>query len=700
MANKGGTASAFLASSADALKRAFEAVASDIQAKIGAGSAVGVSSGSWQTGSTLYQGTFSSIDWSGNVLAFSVGSDGVLASKPTWEAAARLKLQPWDSGRTILTYKPSVSLGGHGIAFRWPADPAAPASTELDPAQVAALNKLGDHVDGAGESRLRYLRGDTSKEARNCTDCELKFRNRPTTVLGDIIGSAPFYVGAPWANYYDDFEAAPYSAFAASLRSRTPYLYVGANDGMLHAFDAATGDEKFAYVPNLVFGKLSTLTAIPFTHYYNVDGSPAVGDVFYDGAWRTLLVSGLRAGGRGLFALDVTDPGKIANPEASAASIARWEFGYAADADHADMGHIFTPPMLVKTNNGRWSVISGNGYDSVAGRAVLYVIDAETGEVVARIVAGSATGSNGLSGPAAIDVNGDGIVDVAYAGDLNGKLWKFDLSGASSGAWGVAVGGEALFDAGAGKPITSRPDVTRSPKGGYLVTFGTGRYLSPSDPGSTDTQTAYGIWDKDGTAVTADKLQVQIIETGTASAGGDTYRLSTHRVGDPTDNLIPSDKPSITRDIYFRDKRGWAIDLPTPGERVVADARIRGGRVIFTSLIPDSGDPCSYGGSGWILEFDVFTGNRLASATFDVNADGSLSDADYIAFPGGGAGGVNNASGWRIGAVPAAPAFMGFRDGNANSEIKYVNTSDGTVVQKREAAGTGGEGRVMWRVVQ
>ena len=163
MANKGGTASAFLASSADALKRAFEAVASDIQAKMGAGSAVGVSSGSWQTGSTLYQGTFSSSDWSGNVLAFSVGSDGVLASKPTWEAAARLKLQPWDSGRTILTYKPSVSLGGHGIAFRWPADPAAPASAELDPAQVAALNKLGDHVDGAGESRLRYLRGDTSK---------------------------------------------------------------------------------------------------------------------------------------------------------------------------------------------------------------------------------------------------------------------------------------------------------------------------------------------------------------------------------------------------------------------------------------------------------------------------------------------------------------------------------------------------------
>jgi type IV pilus assembly protein PilY1 len=241
--------------------------------------------------------------------------------------------------------------------------------------------------------------------------------------------------------------------------------------------------------------------------------------------------------------------------------------------------------------------------------------------------------------------------------------------------------------------------VTRTPKGGYLVTFGTGRYLSLSDPGDTSTQSVYGIWDKGRTTVSRSQLQEQIIEAVTATAGDDTYRLSTHRVGAPTDSPIPNDLVDArSRDAYYASKRGWFIDLPATGERVVADARIRGGRVIFTSIIPTL-DPCGYGGSGWILEFDVFTGNRLDSATFDTDNNGSLSDADYLVF-GSRGGERNNTSGWRIGAVPAAPAFMGFRDGNANSEIKFVNTSDGTVVQKREAAGTGGEGRVMWRVVQ
>ncbi len=698
MARAGGTKTAFLAGDADALKTAFQTVATEIKAKTSSAASVSVNTGFWRADAALYQGTFSSVDWSGDLLAIAVGEDGVLASTPTWSAAERLKASDWDSGRAIVTYKPSAILGSRGVALRWPAHPVSPTATELDSGQILALNKDGaGRVDGLGEQRLRYLRGDTSEEARSCAGCT--FRNRPATVLGDIIDSAPFYVGAPVANYAEDFESVPYTTFAAAWRTRAPHLYVGANDGMLHAFDAATGDESFAYVPNLVFNALSGLTEIPFTHRYNVDGTPAVGDVFYDGAWHTLLVAGLRAGGRGLYALDVTDPASVT--EAGAASIARWEF------TDADMGHVFTPPMLVKTNNGRWSVITGNGYENAgSGRAVLYVIDAERGDVVAQIDAGTEsvesgrTSPNGLSGPAAIDINGDGVVDVVYAGDLNGKLWKFDLTAASPAAWGLAVGGEALFDAGAGKPITSRPDVTRSPKGGFLVTFGTGRYMSSGDPASTAPQTAFGVWDRDGTVVTMAKLQQQLIESVTAAVGSDTYRLSTHRVGTPTDSVIPNDAPSITPDVFYRDYRGWYIDLPTAGERIVADARIRGGRAIFTSIIPADG-ACESGGTGWILEFDVFTGNRLDSATFDVDSNPTLDSGDFVTFVGvSPEGGKNNTSGWKIGAVPAGPAFMGFKNGTANSEIKFVNTSDGNVVQKREAAGSGGEGRVMWRVVQ
>jgi type IV pilus assembly protein PilY1 len=528
------------------------------------------------------------------------------------------------------------------------------------------------------------------------------FRNRPVTVLGDIVGSAPVYVAGPSASYYDDFEAAAYSGFVAAWRGRAAHVYVGANDGMLHAFDAVTGDEKFAYVPNLVFDSLSAVSAIPFNHRYNVDGTPAVADVFYDGAWHTLLVAGLRGGGRGLYALDVTDPSQFT--EAGAGSVVRWEF------NDPDLGYVFAPPTLVKTNNGRWSVIVGNGYNSRGrdrdldgvrdgDRAVLFVIDAETGATVRRIDAGAAS-SNGLSAPAAVDVDGDGIVDVVYAGDLNGRLWKFDLSSASADTWALALNGAPLFDAGENRAITSRPDVTRTPKGGYLVTFGTGRYLTRSDPGNTRDQTAFGIWDKDGTVVSPDELQEQIIETGTATAGGDTYRTSTHRVDPPTDGALVNDLPMITRDAYYATKRGWFIELPTRGERIVADARIRGGRVIFTSIIPDSSNACIPVGSSWVLEFDVFTGNRLDRPTFDVNNDGSLSADDFLIFSGAAGSDASNTSGWRIGGLASGAAFMGFKDGNATSEIKYLPTSDGVVVQKREAASQGQDARVMWRVVQ
>ena len=695
MAKRGGTTNAYLATNAAALTAAFKAIVSDIQGKTSAASSVALNSGSYQAGAALYQAKFSSTDWTGNMLALPVDSNGQLGLVPNWEAAARVTLQNWDTGRKILSYKPSAAIGARGIGFRWPVAPGAPTATELDVAQSLALNTNASSVnDGQGESRLKYLRGDTSKEARNCGACAPKFRDRAATVLGDIINSSPNYVGPPSADYFDDFEAVAYSGFADTWRTRAPTIFVGANDGMLHAFDAASGDEKFAYVPNLVMSSLSTLTAAPYNHRYNVDGSPAVGDVFYAGAWHTLLVSGLRAGGTGLFALDVTNPANFT--EGNAANVVRWEF------TDADMGGVFSSPMLVKTNNGRWSVIVGNGYGNTGSRtAVLYVIDAETGAVTKKIDTGvgSAGSPNGLSAPAAIDTDGDGIADVVYAGDLNGNLWKFNLSSASPAAWAVAIGGSPLFTTAASQAITVRPDVTRSPKGGYMVLFGTGQYLASSDLASTSTQAAYGIWDKDNTVVTAAQLEQQIVETVLASRGGDDYRVSTHRVGTPTDSPITNDLPMITRANYYLTKRGWYANLPTSGERVAADPRIRGGRVIFTSLIPDTAT-CQYGGSGWILEFDAITGNRLDSATFDTNGDGFLTPADYLAFPGAGGAATTNTTGWRIGAVPAAPGFMGFKTGATSSEIKFVNTSDGTVVQKRETAGKGGEGRVMWRVVQ
>ncbi len=361
--------------------------------------------------------------------------------------------------------------------------------------------------------RVAWLRGSTANESATCGTCTPSFRSRPVSKLGDIIHSAPSYIAAPASAYPDSIESAPYSTFAVANAGRTPMIYVGANDGMMHAFVASTGREAMAYVPTPVYKNLSSLTAQshstsagePVAHHYQVDGSPTISDAFYGGSWHTLLAGALGAGGQGVYVLDVTDPSTFT--QANASSIVRWEF---TDSDDADLGYSFSQPLLVKTNNGRWSIIVGNGYNnseddghaSSSGHAVLFVLDAQNGTVTAKIDTGigSASTPNGLSGPIAVDTTGDGVADVVYAGDLNGNLWKFDLSSSSAGAWNVAFSGTPLFTT-PGQPITVRPDVTKFIQGGYLVAFGTGRYIDTSDGSTTGTQTFYGIRDNGASAV-------------------------------------------------------------------------------------------------------------------------------------------------------------------------------------------------------
>lgn len=700
----GGYPTAFLGSDAAALRNSFQSIVGDIQAKTSAASSVALNGGSWNSGSALYQAKFSSSDWSGDLVAFPVESDGSVSLIPTWESASRIKAQNWNTQRNVLTYKSSAALGAHGIPFRWPVNPGSPTARELDPTQTNNLNQnMAGSVDGFGSSRLSYLRGDISHEVRSCSaqPCITpQFRNRNVSPLGDIVNSSPYYVGATNFGYYDDFEPAPYGSFVAINRTRMKIIYFGANDGMLHAINAESGDEVFAYVPSMVYPTLNQLTDLNYSHRFYVDGSPTVGDVFYSGAWHSLLVAGMRSGAKGVYALDVTSPSEFS--ESNAADIVRWEFS------DPDMGYVFGQPLVVKTNNGRWSVIVSGGYNAgnVSGHAFLFVIDAETGALVAKIdtSAGTPISPNGLSSAAAIDANGDGIADWVYAGDLNGNLWKFDLSSASSAAWGVGNGGSLpLFVAPSGQSITARPDVTKFPSGGYLIGFGTGRYLAATDIPDLTIMSEYGIRDTlvSGTVALTDLQEQEVVATG-IGADGNSYRLSTHAVGPPTDLPVIGDN-GITQASFFNTKKGWYINLPDSGERVVADAKIRGGRIVFTSLTPDVSDPCAFGGSGWVMEFDATTGNRLDTATFDTNGDNTLISAgagtDYLSFSGEGSS-LRNASGRRIGAIPATPGFMGNRNGTTSLEDKYLNTSEGNVVRLRETAGKGGEARVMWREVR
>jgi type IV pilus assembly protein PilY1 len=379
------------------------------------------------------------------------------------------------------------------------------------------------------------------------------------------------------------------------------------------------------------------------------------------------------------------------------------------------LGYSFGQALLVKTNNGRWSVIFGNGYNSTqadshtgtTGQAYLYVLDAETGAVTAKIAtgAGSTSNPNGLSGPVAIDVNGDGIVDVVYAGDLLGNLWKFNLSSTSVSNWAPAYGATPMFSTG-GAPITVRPEVGVMPAsqgGRYIVLFGTGRYIDTSDNAAGTTQTFFGVKDT-GTAVAGLGSLVQQTIAGTANGStGNTFRLSTHAVGPPTlDSTISGDNAVSTA--AYLSKSGWYLNLPDSGERVIADAAVRAGRVIFTSIEPST-VLCSAGGSGWVMDLDMATGNRLDTVAFDTNGNLILNNSDLLTPPsasGAGTGALDNASGAKIGSIPSAAGFLRLPQGQGPNgyENKYLNTTAGTVKVVGETSGKTGSQRLSWEQIK
>jgi type IV pilus assembly protein PilY1 len=445
----------------------------------------------------------------------------------------------------ILTFNKGLSgAAPRGIPFVWPSNPASPTASELTPGQIVDLNTNPDTsvTDSLGQLRLNYLRGDASNEGLATTN----FRRRPLTKLGDIINSNPNFVGPPTAGFPDP----SYVAFASANANRRPMLYIGANDGMLHGFDASLdstrGSELLAFIPSTVFRNLTRLTSRSYnsTHRYFVDGSPIVEDAYFSGSgtWKTVLVGGLNRGGQGLYALDVTNPTNFTT--GNAASLVLWEFN---DADDPDLGFTFGTPVIRRMSNGRFAAIVSGGYNNSQGSAAdprevqcsagtgtqadpytptgctvsrtgngyifIIYLDGPTGAngtwqlgtdyFKLSTGTGSAAAPNGMASPFAADIDGTGTVDFIYSGDLNGQLWKFDVRGAPA-TWGLANNRVSLYQARDAsnniQPITSGVEATLHPSGnGIIVTFGTGKYLESADvspPGPAyRTQALYGIWD-------------------------------------------------------------------------------------------------------------------------------------------------------------------------------------------------------------
>lgn len=721
------------------LTTALDAVLDSIGARTASSSSVALNTGSLSSESLLFQARFNSEDWSGQVRAFEIIESGVnrgAVGGMVWEAGCVLTGGPcpadptktytgqnWNTGREIITYKPSL---GRGIPFRWPGNPASPGTTDLDPAQSTALkvnpvNPTLIDSDAVGQDRLEFLRG------RKVTG----MRERGS-VLGDTINSNPVLVGPPAFNYPDSLEAKSYSAFATTYANRTPMLYVGANDGMLHGFEATKsattgGAERIAYVPSKVYSNLAALTVAEYgsslvEHRAFVDGSATAGDVFFSNDWRTVLVGTLGNGGQGLFALDVTDPTDF--DEANADSLVLWEF---TDANDADLGYTYAQPMLVRLHNGKWGVIVSNGYNSTenrggsdtsissTGNAVLYILDVSNGSVMAKFDTGVGTAEdpsgggrpNGMARPSPVDLDGDRIVDYIYAPDLFGNVWKIDVRAATAGAWDFdfrsGTNPTPLFVArdasGDPLPITSQVEVALHPTlPGQMLYFGTGKFIERGDDNVTgeQTQAFFGIWDRnEGAATPSDirrqHLLKQEIIAEQAYTGGTTtdVRLTTR-------NLITW---HLTGGLPTSGggKLGWYMDLlntgngntDNAGERMVADPALLDGQILFITLLP-SENPCEFGGDSWIMALDGASGQRLDVTPFDLDGDGLFNTSDLVDYPSGGStvsgavGGVKSGEG-----IISSPSTL--------KDTQYGGSNDG--IGRRFSYGSGSQGGIDQRAL-
>lgn len=603
----------------EGLRKAFAQISNEVQSTT---ASLATNSTRLETDTAVFQSRLDSRHWSGDLLARRVNSNGSVESDTAWSAAQRVDGVSDLNGRKIFTITPNTTPGTSGeiIAtngrnFTW---------TGITSSQQALLTRATDTGNVSGANRLAYLRGDRSYEITT-EDRTKPFRQRGSR-LGDIVNSDPQFIHKQDFGYSrlswgtNGSVGAAYTSFRATsaYQNRTPMVIVGANDGMLHGFDARVsttssnngGQELFAYVPNSVFSNLINLTDPAYTHRYYVDGTPRVSDVYINSAWKTMVVGSTGAGGKSIFALDITDPSSMDN------SSVMWEFS------HPDMGYTMGQPALVALPNEKFGVIVSSGYhDTAREDGKLWILDAADGSIIRQITLPT-TGN--LGSPLASDTNYDQVADRIYVGDTLGNLWRIDLTGSTPSSWEAPSGLEnnPLFIAKDGsnnrQAITAPLSSAFNDKNEHMVLFGTGSYYRSSDneiPESPQVESFYGIIDRgeeiDGRS---SLLKQAVIKEDTVN--GNLVRAITN-------NTLTTEN-------------GWYIDLGwlegtgatgARGERVIAKATLRTDRVIFTTMTPSS-DPCAFGGSSFIMAMNLSSGSRLNYVYFDSSGDGKLDERD------------------------------------------------------------------------
>ncbi|HEY0334469.1 MAG TPA: PilC/PilY family type IV pilus protein [Stenotrophomonas sp.] len=616
--NNGQPDNYFLARNPAKLKAAlgaiFEGAAGDNAPVSGSGSGARIGIGSF-TLAASYNVPDDSNDWTGDLTASrvgSVGEDGAVL----WRASTKIT----STDRTI--YMATAPTGVDGDGDLIPVTAAEFTSANVPGAdRVAKLSRMGlENVPtwfGSAttvDTLVSYLRGNAVNG----------FRGRGS-ILGDIVNSSPEVV-SPKDDYgygaWSGFTSVPwkqtlgvayksYLVAKAAAGAAPSMAYVGANDGFLHAFDAtdsaAGGSEVFAFMPSAALGHIAELANPTYVHRYYVDGLMTAGDTYYDGDWHTTLVGSTGAGGASqapsstrvghgsVFGLDISDP------ETFDEESVLWEI--SGDND-SDMGFVLGKPVIVpvaSASGPRFVAMFGNGVNSANGQPTLFVVDVQTGEVLRRLKPAGHNVRNGLMNIAPIaQKNFDRMVDTVYGGDMEGNLWKFDVSDPNPANWKIAYAGAPLFTAtrdDVAQPITGGLEVSGGPGGGVSIFFGTGRYFADGDNlgGTTlPVESIYGIWDNQtGPVGGRGELVGQTIVSSADSNGYQTRGVTSNAVN-------------------YTQKRGWYVDLVVDGvgtgERFIGNPNIQNGRVFFTTYTTGEASCGPGGGTNWLYGLNLLTG--------------------------------------------------------------------------------------------
>lgn len=597
----------FNAGNPQAFSDALNDALNEIAARSGDAAAVATSKNTLDIGLKLYTSTYQTADWSGRLEQKSVNeTTGNIITPNDWDTDNKI---PVPASRKIVTVN---SNGKGGTEFNY----GNLTSTEQGILNTAAAAYAPAYTV-SGSDIVNYIRGEKSKET-------IPFRARKV-LLGDLVNSDPQYVKEGRDGGYiflptDINGKTSYTQFLNVKKSRVPTVYVGSNDGMLHAFDATKslsgGTERFAYVPRAVVPNLHELAKPNYVHRFYVDGTPMIADAAIGSGstpWRTVLVGTTGAGGKSVFALDVTNPTTFEKENVL------WELNSTTPSIDNDLGYTIGVAQIGVMRDGRWVAIFGNGFESTNQKAVLYVVDLKTGNIIEKIdtgVGGAGT-PNGLSTPKLL-LNADSTIKSAYAGDRQGNMWKFDF--VTTGivpslvtdpglAFGSATPLFTAVDSGRNQPITTQPQLFPHPDGGFIVVFGTGKIFEDTDSSTTDKETLYGIWDKTTPTVVT---QAQLVEQ-TLTQTGIYYKVSKNTVSWAT-------------------KRGWFITLKVRnGERIVNDPIVFEDQVFFTSLIPgNSADLCVVDALSTTLQISPLNGGALGYKSIDTNGDGVINSSDTM----------------------------------------------------------------------